>query len=210
MILMKKRISLLVLSVLSILLSHGVTAQTGGGRKFMANIPKGHFFSITYGMMFMDDDYGVVDEKWSLNMRLSYDHYFNDTFFVGSGFGLSMPSLKSKISLGGSQPYYSYTNMYNLEIPLFAGLNLGGNLLRVETGPALGIALAGETEVTYLGKTQSTMKLKDMEDVDRVYLSWMVNAYICHIVKIGFGVALTDTPLGEDVGVSCLQLGISF
>ena len=207
---MKRLKSLFMLSVAAVLLSQSMLAQTDGGGKFMGKIPKEHFFSMTYGMMFIEDDYGIISDKWSLNMRFSYDHYFNDTFFWGTGLGLSMPSVTSKISMGGSQPYMSYTNMYNLEIPLFGGFNLGGNLLRIETGPALGFVLAGKTEVKYLGKTESTMKLKDMEDVNRVYLSWMVNAYVCHVVKVGFGVALTDTPFGEDVGVSCLQLGISF
>ena len=206
-----KRLKFLLSSAVAVLLlTQSIFAQKDGKRKFMSKIPQEHFFSISYGMMFMDDDYGIIADKWSLNMRFSYDHYFNDTFFLGLGLGLSMPSVTSRISMGGSQIYTSDTSIYNLEIPLFCGFNLGGNLLRIETGPALGFALAGNTEVSHLGDVMSTMKLKDMEDVNRVYLSWMVNAYVCHLVKIGFGVALTDTPFGDDVGVSCLQLGFSF
>ncbi len=187
------------------------SAQTDPQRKgFLSNFPKEHFAMVSYGFLSVEDDMGIIDDQYCMTLRFSLDNYLNDTFFVGGGLALVMPSVTSKMSMGGGQPYYSYTNLYNLDIPVYGGFNIGGNLLRLETGPSFGFALAGETEVKHIGKTISTTKLKDMEDVSKFYVSWMVNAYILRFLKVGFGVALTDTPLGEDTGVSCLSVGLTF
>ena len=204
---MKKIFFLLCLSFMDMISS----AQTDPQRKgFLSDFPQQHFFAVSYGFLSVDDDLGIIDDQYCMTLGFTLDNYFNDTFFVGGGLALVMPHVSSRISMGVGQSYYSYTDFYNLDIPVYGGFNIGGNLFRIETGPSFGFALAGETEVRQNGDIISTTKLKDMEDVSKFYVSWMVNAYILRFLKVGFGVALTDTPFGEDTGVSCLSIGLAF
>ena len=157
-----------------------------------------------YEHLFLKQNEGL-ESSWAIAAPcIGFDYYAQNNVYVGASLGASFGTIKYDFAKLGS----TYTNIYDMRLPLRAGLSLLNRNLKLETGPFVNFTLGGETSY-YIGKDESTTKFKDM-DLDRLSLGWSVSLKMFELLKIGYSFMLTDSPYGEGGEAGFLTIGLSY
>lgn len=155
---------------------------------------------INYQHLFLNDE---VDYSGGFFFHLGSDYFITESFYTGFSLGYSYGIVTS-----GSSGFRLSVKVHDIRIPLHAGVASSDGRFKFNTGPFIDFSLAGKAEVSYGGE-QSETRLKDM-DVKRVSLGWGVNAELFDILKVGYGVKMTDSPYGEGGEVHFITVGFAF
>lgn len=158
---------------------------------------------VCYEHLFLEADNGLKS-SWGMGVpQIGVDYHVMDMAYVGASIGASFGNVDYDFGKAGR----TYSNIYDLRIPMRAGISLLDRNLKLDTGPFLNFTVGGESTY-YTGKTETTTKFKDM-DFSRVSLGWSINLRLFELFKIGYSFMLTDSAYGEGGDAGFLSIGLS-
>ena len=158
---------------------------------------------VNYEQLFLKDN-DALSSSWGIGPSVGADYYILDNIYVGSSIGLSDNTVKYDFGSYGS----STSSIYDIRIPIRAGVSMFGSILDIETGPFVSLTAGGSTNYTYKRETTTT-KIKDM-DVSRSALGWSINAKLFGFVNIGYSFMLTESVFGDGGEFGFLSVGLSY
>ena len=154
-----------------------------------------------YEQLFLDGD-DALKSSWGLSYSLGMDYFVMDNIYAGASLGFSQRYIKYDFGAYGK----SDSSVYDIQIPIRAGVSFLDSNLRLETGPFANFTIGGSTTTT-MGRETTTTKIKDME-VSRAALGWSINIKVFRILNIGYSFMLTDSPYGDGGEFGFLTIGL--
>ena len=161
---------------------------------------------INYQHLFLKDDADVIKYSGGCLVELGADYHITDLLYAGGSLGFSLSVITSEYA--GIE---SMSDMYDVRVPLHAGVSSPDRKFKFDTGPFLDFSVAGKTEISYdsFSSEKNITRLKDM-DVNRVSLGWGVSVVLFKYLKIGYGIKLTDSVYGKGGQAHLITIGYSF
>lgn len=158
---------------------------------------------VNYEQMFLEstDD---LKSSWAISPSIGLDYFLIDNIYLGTGLGLSDGTIKYDFGRYGT----STTSIYDIRVPVKAGISLFGANIKMETGPFINFTVGGSTSYYYDRETTTT-KFKDM-DMDKTALGWSINLKLFGLVNVGYSFMLTDSPYGESGDYGFLSVGLAY
>lgn len=148
------------------------------------------------------DESDDLKSKWGIGLSLGADYYLMDNIYAGASVGYSDAFVR--YDYGGYAK--AETSIYDVRIPVRAGLSVFDSNIKFETGPFVNFTVGGNTTYTYGGEKTVT-KIKDT-DVSRAALGWSINLKLFGLLNVGYSFMLTDSPYGEGGDFGFLSIGI--
>lgn len=158
--------------------------------------------SVNYEQLFLEGG-DALKSSWGISSNLGMDYFVMDNIYAGASLGFSQRYIKYDFG------DYSDTksSIFDLWIPIRAGVSLLRSNIKLETGPFASFTLGGSTTSTFGGE-MTTTRVKDM-DITRAALGWSINIKVFRLLNIGYSFMLTDSPYGDGGDFGFLTIGLT-
>lgn len=139
-------------------------------------------FMVSYDLSLADKPENT--SVWGLSFLFSTNEYLGDSFYIGTGSGMSLGRSSMKYDT-----YKFTTTAFYLNFPIYFGISpIEG--LDIDTGPSFNWLIGGSMKEFDGSREISETRYRDMKDLNHFTPTWRVSVRLADCIHVGLNIGL--------------------